>query len=68
MTDVVARDKESAPIRIYSDLAELIAANPAHDRIYLTLDKGVQCYWDGYAFVAGGVYGDLIDGEEADNG
>lgn len=68
MIGAAVRDHESVPVSIYSDLAELIAANPAHDRIYLTLDKGVQCYWDGYAFVAGGVYGDLIDGEEADNG
>ena len=68
MTEAAVRDKEPVPIRIYSDLAELIAENPAHDCIYLTLDKGAWCFWDGTAFVVGGVYGDLIDGEEADNG
>lgn len=46
----------ASPAGTYADLAALIAANPDHSKIYITLDDGNWCYHNGVAFVAGGVY------------
>ena len=46
----------ASPAGTYANLAALISANPAHDKIYITLDDGKWNYWNGTAFVAGGVY------------
>lgn len=56
--DLVARNSivNSSPAGAYANLAALISANPAHDKIYITLDDGKWNYWNGTAFVAGGVY------------
>ena len=46
----------ASPAGTYANLAALIAANPDHSKIYITLNDGKWCYWNGTAFVAGGVY------------
>lgn len=46
----------ASPAGTYANLAALISANPAHDKIYVTLDDGKWCYWNGTAFVVGGTY------------
>lgn len=45
-----------SPAGTYADLAALIAADPDHSKIYITLDDGKWCYHNGSAWVAGGVY------------
>lgn len=52
-----------SPKGSYADLAALIAANPDHAFNYLTLDNGYWNYYNGSAFVGGGVYlgvGDVV--------
>ena len=46
----------ASPAGTYADLTALIAADPDHSKIYITLDDGKWCYWNGSEFVAGGVY------------
>lgn len=46
----------ASPAGTYANLAALISADPDHSKIYITLDDGNWCYWNGAAFVAGGVY------------
>lgn len=41
---------------VYQTLAHLIAANPDHNRTYITTDNGNWNYWNGTTWVAGGVY------------
>lgn len=41
---------------VYPTLADLINANPEHDRVYITTNNGNWNYWNGTAWVAGGVY------------
>lgn len=45
-----------SPAGTYADLAALNTANPDHSKIYITLDDGNWRYWNGSAWVAGGVY------------
>ena len=47
---------DASPAGTYANLAALISANPDHIRIYVTTDDGKWNYWNGTAFVAGGVY------------
>lgn len=47
---------DASPAGTYADLATLIAEDPDHSKIYITLDDGKWCYHNGSAFVAGGVY------------
>lgn len=54
-----AEDLEYAvgsPADVYANLSALNAADPDHSKIYITLDDGKWCYYNGSAFVAGGVY------------
>jgi hypothetical protein len=46
----------ASPAGTYADLAALVADDPDHSKIYITLDDGKWCYHNGTAFVAGGVY------------
>lgn len=46
----------ASPAGTYANLDALIAADPDHTKIYITLDDGKWCYHNGSAFVAGGVY------------
>ena len=46
----------ASPAGTYANLAALIAANPDHSKIYITLDDGKWCYHNGAAWVAGGQY------------
>jgi len=48
--------KSGGPKGSYANLAALIAANPDHQYNYITLDNGWWNYWNGTAFVGGGVY------------
>lgn len=41
---------------VYQTLADLIAANPDHNRTYITTNNGNWNYWNGTTWVAGGVY------------
>lgn len=41
---------------VYPTLADLIAANPDHNRTYITTNNGNWNYWNGTTWVAGGVY------------
>lgn len=45
-----------SPAGAYADLTALIADDPDHSKIYITLDDGNWCYHSGSTFVAGGVY------------
>lgn len=47
---------DASPAGTYVNLAALIADDPDHSKIYITLDDGKWCYWNGTEFVAGGVY------------
>ena len=46
----------ASPAGTYVNLAALIAANPDHSKTYITLDDGKWCYYNGSAFVSGGLY------------
>ena len=46
----------ASPNGTYANLAALIAADPDHSRIDITLDDMQWCYHNGSAFVAGSVY------------
>lgn len=46
----------ASPAGTYANLAALIAANPNHSKIYVTTDNGHWNYFNGSAFVSGGVY------------
>lgn len=41
---------------VYPTLADLISANPDHNRTYITTDNGNWNYWNGTTWVAGGIY------------
>lgn len=41
---------------VYPNLSALSNANPNHNNVYITTDNGNWNYWNGTAWVAGGVY------------
>lgn len=47
---------DASPAGAYADLAALISDNPDHTKIYITLDDGKWCYYNGTTWIAGGVY------------
>lgn len=46
----------ASPAGTHANLDALIAADPDHSRIYITLNDGNWCYHNGTEFVAGGLY------------
>ena len=45
-----------SPSGVYTDLAALITADPDHNKTYITANDGKWNYYNGTAFVAGGIY------------
>ena len=46
----------ASPAGTYANLTALNTDNPDNSKIYITLDDGSWCYWNGSSFVTGGVY------------